>query len=436
MVFFNAATKELNIKIVYYGPGLSGKTTNLQYVYNTLPEKDKGRMLSLATSDDRTLFFDFLPLELGAIQGMKTRIQLYTVPGQVYYNTTRKLVLRGCDGVVFVADSQKELMTANKESLENLRQNLLEQGDDINKMPMIVQYNKRDLKDTSAIEELKATLNREGRPDCEAVATEGKGVFQTLKQLIKMTFKKIASEQGINLSIKVKDESFLEKQLQTTEKPRAAPSLGKSEQSVLQTENAGMKDTPQKITLSIPDKPPALKETHRQTSSGTKENAGEFSFAPTATYKTPDIEKKEKPEEKRSDKIMMGYDKELDDISLAASAYRLEFTDLTKEQEEIEMKAAERSIKSVPAPKPQIRDTRDEPIKSKTDLLKTSTDFLSSKADKVNLIADEIRVELSNNEVSIDQTGIRVPVKIRIPKSMQNLNLRFDMQIIVEEEEK
>jgi signal recognition particle receptor subunit beta len=360
MVFFNAATKELNIKIVYYGPGLSGKTTNLQYVYNTLPEKDKGRMLSLATSDDRTLFFDFLPLELGEIQGMKTRIQLYTVPGQVYYNTTRKLVLRGCDGVVFVADSQKELMTANKESLENLRQNLIEQGDDLNKIPMVVQYNKRDLKSTSSLEELKATLNREGRPDFEVVATEGKGVFQTLKQLIKMTFKKIALEQGINLSIKVKDESFLEKHLQTTEKPQVAPSIIKAEQPAVQTENAALKDRPQKISFAIPDKPAASKEIQQQPSPGKKEHSGEFSFAPTANRSVPDIEKKEKAGEKKNDKILMGYDKELDDISPAASAYRLEFTELTREQEEIEMKAAERSLKSSPPPHKSI----EEPIKS------------------------------------------------------------------------
>jgi signal recognition particle receptor subunit beta len=431
MVFFNAATKELNIKIVYYGPGLSGKTTNLQYVYNTLPEKDKGRMLSLATSDDRTLFFDFLPLELGEIQGMKTRIQLYTVPGQVYYNTTRKLVLRGCDGVVFVADSQKELMTANKESLENLRQNLIEQGDDLNKIPMVVQYNKRDLKSASPIEELKAILNREGRPDFEVVATEGKGVFQTLKQLIKMTFKKIAVEQGINLSIKVKDESFLEKHLQTAEKPQIEPSIKKAEQSAIQTEIAALDDKSQKISFTIPGKPTASKETQQQPSPGKKELPDDFSFVTNADHKVPDIEKKEKTGEKKSDKIRMGYDKELDDISPAASAYRLEFTELTREQEEVEMKAAERSIKSSPQP----HKSSEEPIKPKTEHFISAEELISSKSDKANPIADEIRVELSNNEVSIDQTGIRIPVKIRIPKSMQNLNLRFDMQIIVEEEE-
>jgi flagellar hook-basal body complex protein FliE len=246
-----------------------------------------------------------------------------------------------------------------------------------------------------------------------------------------MTFKKIAVEQGINLSIKVKDESFLEKHLQTTEKPQVAPSLGKKEQPAVQTESATLKDKPQKISFAIPDKPATSKETQQRPSPGTKEHPGEFSFAPTVTHKVPDIEKKEKAGEKQNDKIMMGYDKELDDISPAASAYQLEFTELTREQEEIEMKAAERSIKSSPQP----HKSSEEPINSKAEHFITADELLSSKSDKANLIADEIRVELSNNEVSIDQTGIRIPVKIRIPKSMQNLNLRFDMQIIVEEEE-
>lgn len=432
MVFFNAATKELNIKIVYYGPGLSGKTTNLQYVYNTLPEKDKGRMLSLATSDDRTLFFDFLPLELGEIQGMKTRIQLYTVPGQVYYNTTRKLVLRGCDGVVFVADSQKDMMNANKESLENLKQNLLEQGDDITKMPMVIQYNKRDLKEISPIAELKAVLNRDGRPDFEATATEGPGVFSTMKQLIKMTFQKIAAEQGINLSIRVKDESFLEKEHHAPEKPVLPASSDKKEPIVAKTEEGELKKPAQKISISISDKQSDIEEIHTPSVTPVKKPA-EIDLSPSAAFKTPGIENREK----RDGKIVMGYDREIDDISPAAKAYSLEFTELTKEQEEIEKRAAERSTQSMIKPKPLVQETKKmEPQLPKTDLLKSTKEFLSARPSSADIIADEIRVELSNNEVSIDQTGIRVPVKIRIPKSMQNLNLRFDMQIIVEEDNK
>lgn len=425
MVFFNAATKELNIKIVYYGPGLSGKTTNLQYIYNTLPEKDKGRMLSLATSDDRTLFFDFLPLELGEIQGMKTRIQLYTVPGQVYYNTTRKLVLRGCDGVVFVADSQQNLSAANKESLENLKQNLLEQGDDLNKMPMVIQYNKRDLKNLMPIEEMKAVLNKDQRPDFEAVATEGIGVFQTLKQLIKMTFKKVASEQGINLSIKVKDESAAEKTaVDTSVKPVSETEIKEKEASP--KEPAPIKEKPEKITVSFPDKTPVQKEKRITSDINDKFSVEEFTYIPTAPYKTQDAEKKEPPKEKKHGNMLMGYDKEIDDISPAASVYRLEMAELTKEQLEIEAKQASST------PKPPIEEI--EPDKPKPTLIETAEQLLASKADKAGKIADEIRVEVSNNEVSIDASGIRVPVKVRIPKNMQNLNLRFDMQIIVEEE--
>src|SRR5262245_23256198 len=146
MVLFNYSTKEITAKIVYYGPGLCGKTTNLQFIYDDLPQTiNKGKMLSLATKTDRTLFFDFLPIDLGTIRGMRTRLQLYTVPGQVFYNTTRKLVLKGADGVVFVADSQKTMLDANIESYRNLEQNLQEHGMNLNEMPLVIQFNKRDL---------------------------------------------------------------------------------------------------------------------------------------------------------------------------------------------------------------------------------------------------------------------------------------------------
>lgn len=428
MVFFNAATKELNLKIVYYGPGLSGKTTNLQYIYSTLPEKDKGRMLSLATSDDRTLFFDFLPLELGEIQGMKTRIQLYTVPGQVYYNTTRKLVLRGCDGVVFVADSQKDLAQANKESLENLKQNLLEQGDDLNKMPMVIQYNKRDLKNITPLEELKAALNKDGRPDYEAVATEGTGIFQTLKQLIKMTFKKIAAEQGINLSIKVKEESpEVKPQAISQTQTHPAPKIEDKDQDDFHMETAPAKEKPEKIIISFPDKQPVQKDKPITSALDEKLPDNDFTYIPATTHKTAEPEKKESPKIKKD--IVMGYDRELDDISPAASAYMLEIQELTKEQDEIAAKA-ETIKKDAARLKTKQEPDEIEPIPSKG----RSEEIYTVKHEKINKFADEIRVEVSNNEVSIDQTGIRVPVKIRIPKSMQNLNLRFDMQIIVEED--
>jgi signal recognition particle receptor subunit beta len=181
MSFINYSSREINCKIVYYGPGLCGKTTNLQYIYSKTNPDLKGKMISLATETERTLFFDFLPLALGQIRGFKTRFHLYTVPGQVFYDASRKLILKGVDGVVFVADSQVERMEANVESLDNLRLNLAEQGYELAKMPYVVQYNKRDLPNAAPLEEMRGLLNPQGVPDFEACATVGRGVFETLK---------------------------------------------------------------------------------------------------------------------------------------------------------------------------------------------------------------------------------------------------------------
>ena len=187
MVLFNHATREMTAKIVYYGPGLCGKTTNLQFIYDSLPAQvKKGKLLSLATKTDRTLFFDFLPLELGKIRGMKTRVQLYTVPGQVFYDASRKLILRGVDGVVFVADSQEERMDANYEALENLQENLKEHNYDLMKIPYVLQLNKRDLPSAMPMENLKKALVKKGEPVLEAVAYKGVGVFETLKETARL----------------------------------------------------------------------------------------------------------------------------------------------------------------------------------------------------------------------------------------------------------
>ena len=185
MSFINYSSREINCKLVYYGPGLCGKTTNLQYIYNKTKPDAKGKMISLATETERTLFFDFLPLSLGEIRGFRTRFHLYTVPGQVFYDASRKLILKGVDGVCFVADSQMERMEANIESLENLRENLTEQGYDLDKLPYVIQYNKRDLPSAVGLEELSKALNPTRVPEFEAVATTGVGVFDTLKALAK-----------------------------------------------------------------------------------------------------------------------------------------------------------------------------------------------------------------------------------------------------------
>ncbi len=186
MSFINFAAREINCKIVYYGPGLGGKTTNLQYVYDKTGEKQKGKMISLATETDRTLFFDFLPLDLGTVRGFRTRFHLYTVPGQVFYDASRKLILRGVDGVVFVADSQEERMDANLEALDNLQENLQEHGYDLSKIPYVLQFNKRDLPSAMAIEDLKRELIKKEEPVFEAVAFQGTGVFETLKEVARL----------------------------------------------------------------------------------------------------------------------------------------------------------------------------------------------------------------------------------------------------------
>jgi len=179
--FINFAAREINCKLVYYGAGLGGKTTNLQVVYDNAP--NRGKMISLATESDRTLFFDFLPLDLGTVRGFKTRFHLYTVPGQVFYDASRKLILRGVDGVVFVADSQEERMDANIEALENLEENLKEHGYDFMKIPYVLQLNKRDLPSALPVEVLKQQLVKKGEPVFEAVAFKNVGVFETLKEV-------------------------------------------------------------------------------------------------------------------------------------------------------------------------------------------------------------------------------------------------------------
>jgi len=188
MTFINYASREINCKIVYYGPGLCGKTTNLQYIYDKSNPGSKGKLISLATETDRTLFFDFLPLDLGTVRGFKTRFHLYTVPGQVFYDASRKLILKGVDGVIFVADSQVERMDANVEAIENLKLNLKSQGYDLLTIPYVLQLNKRDLPNVAPAEEMTRLLLQKNPPEpvVEAVAAKGTGVFETLKSVAKL----------------------------------------------------------------------------------------------------------------------------------------------------------------------------------------------------------------------------------------------------------
>jgi signal recognition particle receptor subunit beta len=194
MTFINYAAREINCKIVYYGPGLGGKTTNLQFVYDHTNTNSKGKLISLATETDRTLFFDFLPLDLGTVRGFKTRFHLYTVPGQVFYDASRKLILKGVDGVVFVADSQAARIEANVEALRNLDKNLKEHGYDLATVPYVLQFNKRDLPTAVAAEELYRQLNIKGEPTFEASAPTGVGVFETLKAIAKLVLLELSKK--------------------------------------------------------------------------------------------------------------------------------------------------------------------------------------------------------------------------------------------------
>jgi mutual gliding-motility protein MglA len=192
MSMINYANREINCKLVYYGPGLGGKTTNLEYVYTKVQPETRGKLISLATETERTLFFDFLPVDLGAIRGFRTRFHLYTVPGQVYYNASRRLILKGVDGVVFVADSQIERMDANFASMQNLFENLADYGYDPDRLPVVVQYNKRDLSNVVGVNELRSQLNPLGWPEFEAVAVQGVGVFDTLRAAGKLVLKSLS----------------------------------------------------------------------------------------------------------------------------------------------------------------------------------------------------------------------------------------------------
>ncbi|SEJ14160.1 hypothetical protein SAMN04488058_104116 [Deinococcus reticulitermitis] len=196
MSTINFAAREINCKIVYYGPGMCGKTTNLKHVFGKVPGHLRGEMVSLATEDERTLFFDFLPLDLGTVQGFKTRFHLYTVPGQVFYNASRKLILRGVDGIIFVADSAPNRLRANAESMRNLRENLAEHGIDISEVPIVIQINKRDLPDALPTEMIRAVIDPHKRyPVHEAVASGGSGVFETLKVASRLVLEKLSKNR-------------------------------------------------------------------------------------------------------------------------------------------------------------------------------------------------------------------------------------------------
>jgi signal recognition particle receptor subunit beta len=263
VVFFNYTTMQVSAKIVYYGPGLCGKTTNLQQIHGRTDPGSRGEMVSLETEADRTLFFDLLPLEVGTIGGMRVRLQLYTVPGQVFYNTTRKLVLKGVDGIVFVADSQEPMLDANMESLGNLRRNLEELNQPLEKIPFLFQYNKRDLRNILSVETLNRHLNREGFEVFEGAALHGVGVFETLKAISRKTLaavhRKISGEEEPPAAVRKKVEAVPERTPEEApvvrEKPKGHPSdaLFAELQDDLDPEAVAISDPPVIEAESAPD---------------------------------------------------------------------------------------------------------------------------------------------------------------------------------------
>ena len=264
MVLFNNATKEITAKVVYYGPGLCGKTTNLQFIYESLPSNHRSKMLSLATRTDRTLFFDFLPLDLGKIRGMHMRLQLYTVPGQVYYNSTRQLVLKGADGIVFVADSQDVALDANLESIQNLEDNLKRQGVRLREVPIVLQYNKRDLPNALPVAELQRGINKLGAPHYESVATTGVGVEQTLRGITGLVLQHLSKKHGL------KEGEQPDREMQILNPPQAPPresvwdeneetlSLPKKESSYELTDATPADKGPRVATERIPESFPSI----------------------------------------------------------------------------------------------------------------------------------------------------------------------------------
>lgn len=194
MSFINYTTKEINCKVIYFGPGLSGKTTNIQYIYEKTQQRERGKLVTLSTENERTLFFDFLPLSIGDVRGFKTRFHLYTIPGQTFYEVSRQFILKGVDGIVFVADSQSERMEANIESFESLEKSLERQGYDIHKIPLVFQYNKRDLSGGISVQELEATFNPMHRPHFEAIANRGQGVMETLQSISQLVIRELKGE--------------------------------------------------------------------------------------------------------------------------------------------------------------------------------------------------------------------------------------------------
>lgn len=251
MVNFNYTSREVTVKVVFYGPGLCGKTTSLQYIYKHIPRNKKGKMVSLATQTDRTLFFDFLPIELGKLKGLNTKIQLYTVPGQVFYDATRKLVLKGADAVVFVADSQKDMRQANKDSFYNLKDNLRALGFELETIPHVIQYNKRDLDKILDVDTLNKDLNEMNAPWFETSAITGEGILETLREVVRLVLVNISDKYNLEIEELVAEEKLAKGIVASPAAPEALDSDSLSE--VDDGDVAGIDDSIELSDLPYPD---------------------------------------------------------------------------------------------------------------------------------------------------------------------------------------
>ncbi len=379
MVLFNYSAKELTAKIVYYGPGLGGKTTCLEYIYKSLPAKVKGKMLSLSTQADRTLFFDFLPMDLGKINNWKVKIQLYTVPGQVFYDATRKIVLKGADGVVFVVDSQNDLKNSNIESWENFKINLRDNNINFKTIPLIIQYNKRDLKDIMSIKELEELINERKVPYFETIATEGKGVVEALKCITKLVLQNLQKqyskvfmedkkeEQEVSVSEKESEKDKSAKQVEepksllsnAEEKMYAKPKFYEKEDHD-EMKEIDIQSNEEIAELPVADDDLSLDEDQWEKINIAKNNISNNQFSMTETIGSPDISDSE------------NYDniqeiEEIDELEIIE-----EIDEVTKEEEEEYSKS--KNIKTSPL---------DETFKTKAKLSDTWKQYKELKKEEI-----------------------------------------------------
>lgn len=419
MVSINYAFKEIISKIVYYGPGLSGKTTNLQHVFKKVPSDTRGELISLATDADRTLYFDFLPVNVGNIKGFQVKFQLYTVPGQVYYNATRKLVLRGVDGLVFVADSQTDKMDENIESLRNLEENLAEYGYKLDEMPFIIQYNKRDLPNIAPIEELQAQLNPRNVPYFEAVATSGSGVFATLKAISKIVIEKAQKSsteksESKTAVVAAASESGSPKQKPEPEPVAASAGAKQPSQPQMEAKPKAIPETkaeapePAPQTAEIEDKAQELKQ-ETSPEQADRESYGELPENSTDSIigENTEVVYQEQPKRKSADKPAIMRESELmTNVVVSDTPQEVDESGEIEQEEDIEETTEHAVLKD----EAEEVETSSSSKRHHPDILDADKlDFLKTKQMKHVREIDEEDAGQSRQSVKIDEEEVADP---------------------------